>query len=353
MAEALSGIRVLELASVLAGPLASTALAVRGATVTKVERPPGGDVTRTWKSLSEPRAHPASAYYASANANKSVAWQDLGTPEGRQWLDQQLAIHDVVIQNFKAADLAKFELDPAAVALRHPELVHVRLVGFPEAAERLAYDVVVQAETGFMSMNGEPGGLPLRMPVAMMDVLASHQIRAAVLEGLLGKARGLGGCYAEVSLEASGIAALVNQATNWLMNGELPEAMGSLHPNIAPYGDLLQCADGWMVLAVGNDRQFASLCQALGMGECATLPEFCTNGLRLENRDVLMEKLNAHSRSQSRQALDATFTELGVPAGVVRTVDEVFASGTAGNSMLIRDEWGVRPSPVAYTVQRW
>lgn len=350
MAEALEGIKVLELASVLAGPLAGTAFAVRGAKVTKVERPPHGDVTRSWRGRNEPEG--GSAYYASANAGKHVVWQDLGSAAGLTWLESALAEHDVVLQNFKAADLAKFGLEPETIAARHPHLVHVRLVGFPEAPERLAYDVVVQAETGFMSMNGEAGGPPLRMPVALMDVLASHQIRAAVLEGLLGRAQGLGGCYAEVSLEASGISALVNQATNFLIGHQRPTAQGSIHPNIAPYGDLLRCSDGWVVLAVGSDRQFQQLCQVLGHAEWADDERFLTNPDRLQHRVELMELLNSASTHASRTFWDSAFQAAGVPAGVVRGVDEVFAPGTAGEAMLIGDELGHRPSPIAYRISR-
>lgn len=353
MAEALDGLRVLELASVLAGPLAGTALAARGATVTKVERPPHGDVTRSWRTKSEATSRTESAYYASANAGKQIVWQDLATPEGQAWLAGALAEHDVVVQNFKAADLEKFGLQPEQIAARYPHLIHVRLVGFSSAPDRLAYDVVVQAETGFMYMNGEPGAPPLRMPVALMDVLASHQIRAAVLEGLLGRAQGLGGCYAEVSLEESGISALVNQATNWLINGQRPAAAGSLHPNIAPYGDLLKCSDGWMVLAVGSDRQFQELCAVLGHPEWAEETAFASNPDRLVHRTRLMELLNEAAGARTRAELDAAFLAVGVPAGVVRGVDEVFAAGSTGAAMLIEDAAGQRPSPVAYQIKRF
>lgn len=350
MSQVLEGVKVLELASVLAGPLAGTALAVRGATVTKVERPPHGDVTRTWKSSGEPADREASAYYASANAGKRVVWRDLASAEGREWLEASLAEHDVVLHNFKASDLVKFGMEPEGLALRHPHLVNVRLVGFPGAPERLAYDVVVQAETGFMSMNGEPGSKPLRMPVALMDVLASHQIRTAVLEGLLGRSQGHTGAYAEVSLEGSGLSALVNQSTNYLMNGEVPMAQGSIHPNIAPYGDLMECADGWMVLAVGSDRQFAGLCSVLGHAEWANLPDYRTNVDRLRNREALLTALNGVASSRTRAHWDAVFQAHGIPAGVVRRMDEVFAPGSAGEATLIVDEDGVglRPSPVAY-----
>jgi crotonobetainyl-CoA:carnitine CoA-transferase CaiB-like acyl-CoA transferase len=351
MSQVLEGVKVLELASVLAGPLAGTALAARGATVTKVERPPNGDVTRSWKSATEQVEGDTSAYYASANAGKRVVWCDLGSEEGQEWLEAALAEHDVLLHNFKAADLVKFGLEPADLARRHPHLINVRLLGFPGAPERLAYDVVVQAETGFMSMNGEPGSKPLRMPVALMDVLASHQIRTAVLEGLLGRSQGRTGAYAEVSLEASGISALVNQSTNFLMNGEVPHAQGSIHPNIAPYGDLLKCADGWMVLAVGNDRQFQRLCAVLGHANWSDRPEFLSNVDRLRHREALMALLNEAASSQTRAHWDAAFQKNGIPAGVVRRMDEVFAPGSAGAGMLLEDETGRRPSPVAYRLE--
>ncbi len=351
MSQVLEGVKVLELASVLAGPLAGTALAARGATVTKVERPPHGDVTRSWKSAAEPNGRETSAYYASANAGKRVVWCDLGSQEGREWLEAALAEYDVLLHNFKSADLRKFGLEPEDLARRHPHVVHVRLVGFPGAPERLAYDVVVQAETGFMSMNGEPDSPPLRMPVALMDVLASHQIRTAVLEGLLGRSQGRTGAYAEVSLEASGISALVNQSTNYLMNGEVPRAQGSIHPNIAPYGDLLKCADGWMVLAVGNDRQFHALCSVIGHPDWSDRPEFRTNVDRLRHREALVALLNEAAAAHPRAHWDAAFQAHGIPAGVVRRMDEVFAPGSAGAAMLLEDETGRRPSPVAYRME--
>ena len=188
----LESVRVLELASVLAGPLAGTALAERGAHVTKVERPPHGDVTRSWKTKHENAENASSAYYEGANGEKEVVWQDLATAAGQAWLEGALASHDVLIENFKRSDLTKFNLEPEALAARHPHLIRVRLVGFEYAPERLAYDVVVQAEAGFMGMNGFDDRPPVRMPVALMDVLASHQIRMAAMEGLLARGRARG-----------------------------------------------------------------------------------------------------------------------------------------------------------------
>lgn len=329
--DALAGIRVLELASVLAGPLAGTDLSARGASVTKVERPPHGDVTRSWRTATEPPVTDpdgrlASAYWAAANAGKQIAWIDLATPEGKEWLEEALASHDVVVQNFKESDLAKFNLTPSALSTRHPHLVHVRLIGFRGQPDRLAYDVVVQAETGWMHMNGNP---PTRMPVALMDVLASHGIREAVLEGLFTRSRNPDGhgSYHEISLADCGVAALANQATNHLLGGLSPGPAGNEHPNIAPYGDLLPCRDGFVVLAVGSDRQFAGLCNVLKLPDLPNDNRYRHNSNRLAHRSELTTELQAAAGGWLKVDLELALRKAGVPAGVVRTIPEVFSNG--------------------------
>lgn len=345
----LESVRVLELASVLAGPMAATALAERGAKVTKVERPPHGDVTRSWKTQGESPGATLSAYYESANGEKEVVWKDLSTPEGQVWLESALASHDVVIENFKAADLAKFNLEPEDLARRHPHLIRIRLVGFADAPERLAYDVVVQAETGFMGMNGFADRPPVRMPVALMDVLASHQIRMAALEGLLARAAGKTGYFAEVSLEGSGLTALVNQATNLLVAGHTPTRNAGQHPNIAPYGEALHCSDGYVVLAVGNDRQFEGLCRVLGVPELATDDRFKTNQQRVAHRHALLEYLNANAATWTKTALELALRDAGAPAGIVKSMDEVF-EGDGAQWTVENPSGATRARTVAYSV---
>ena len=332
------GLRVLELASVLAGPLAGTFFAEGGAEVTKVEHPSYGDITRNWRAAGESSEDPISAYYAAANTFKKVIKMDLASKEGREWLENELEKSDVLLQNFKLKDLEKFNLTPENIATRFPRLVHIRLVGFENQPERLAYDVVVQAETGFMHMNGSQDRPPSRLPVALMDILASHQIRSAATTCLYSREKGVTGQYVEVSLEQSGIAALANQATNYLMNGSIPSRQGSIHPNIAPYGETLLLEGGEIVLAVGSDSQFKSLCLVLGKSDLSSDPRFITNINRVENRIELLEELQSLAKGNNRDDLLSEFHKSKVPAGAIRALDEVFKENTPGHSLIIEEQ---------------
>ena len=316
----LQGIKVLDLSSVLAGPMTGTFLAECGARVIKVE-PPTGDVTQSWRLPDEP-TNRDSAYYAAANRGKTVVHQNLKTAEGQEWLHSMLAEHDVLIQNMKQADLDAMGLSPQVLSVLFPRLVHVRLVGYEFDSSRLAYDVVVQAESGFMSMNGYANTPPARLPVALMDVLASHQMRAAVLGGLYQREQSGKGCYAEVSLLGSGLTALANQGTNALINQKVPRRMGSTHPNIAPYGDLLKCEDGELVLAVGSEGQFQALCDVLNLSSIPSQRQFNSNSNRLAHRTSLMETLNAASSTWKRDALLDKLVRARVPTGALLTVHE-------------------------------
>ena len=320
MNNVLNGLRVLDVSSVLAGPLTGRFLLESGATVLKVE-PPGGDVTRTWRSKGEP-AQVESAYYVSANQGKMVKRVDLKTEAGVHWLHEELDRTDVLLQNMKWNDLDKMGLHPTELAKKFPRLVHVRLIGSEFDADRLAYDVVVQAETGFMSMNGHPDHPPTKMPVALMDVMASHQMRTAVMAGLYQREQTGRGGYAEVSLLGSGLTALANQGTAWLMNRQIPERQGSQHPNIAPYGDLLTCRDGSLVLAVGSDAQFQALCEVLGVPALASDPRYLDNASRVFNRADLVQALNSASALLPRSELKASLLQAKVPVGSVFNVKE-------------------------------
>ena len=350
------GLKVLELASVLAGPLAGSFLAEGGATVIKVEHPELGDVTRSWRSEGEPKDDPNTAYFAAANTFKKTIKIDLASEHGRRWLEKELSTCDILLQNFKEGDLNKFDLNPEKLAKKFPNLIHVRLVGFAESPERLAYDVVMQAETGFMHMNGSPENRGVKIPVAMIDILASHQMRSAVTTGLYARERGATGWYAQVSLELSGIAALVNQATNYLMNDSIPQRRGSIHPNIAPYGEQLEFDDGNLVLAIGSDAQFISLCEVLGKPELSRDSRYLTNQDRVIHRVQLISDLQQLVTGNQRESLLRQFHESRVPAGAVRTLDDVFAPGSPGSKAVIKEEIEhskrplVKPRTTAYSV---
>lgn len=332
------GLKVLELASVLAGPLAGSFLAEGGATVIKVEHPELGDITRSWRIEGERKDDPNSAYFAAANTFKNVIKKDLSSDEGRQWLENELSNCDILLQNFKASDLKKFDLIPEKLAQKFPNIIHIRLIGFAESPDRLAYDVVVQAETGFMYMNGHPENHGTKIPVAIIDILASHQIRSAVTTGLYARERGATGWFAEVSLELSGIGALVNQATNYLMNGSIPQRRGSIHPNIAPYGEHLELDGGEIVLAIGSDAQFISLCEVLGDSELHKNPKYLTNQDRVSNRLELITELQKLANGKNRESLLQKFHKARVPAGGIRSLDEVFAPGSPGMKAVINEE---------------
>lgn len=350
------GLKVLELASVLAGPLAGSFLAEGGATVLKVEHPELGDVTRSWRSEGEATDDLNSAYFAAANTFKKTIKIDLTSENGRKWLEKELSTCDILLQNFKEGDLIKFDLTPAKLAKKFPNVIHIRLVGFAESPERLAYDVVMQAETGFMHMNGAPESRGVKIPVAMIDILASHQMRSAVTTGLYARERGATGWYAQVSLELSGIAALVNQATNYLMNDSIPQRRGSTHPNIAPYGEQLEFEDGNLVLAIGSDPQFISLCEVLGKPELSKDSRYLTNQDRVIHRVQLISDLQKLVTGNQRESLLRKFHESRVPAGAVRTLDDVFAPGSPGSKAVIVEEIEhskrplVKPRTTAYSV---
>lgn len=329
----LHGLRVVELASVLAGPLAGSFFAELGAEVIKVENPKtGGDVTRQWRAAGESPEGP-SAYYAAANGPKEVQMLDLYSDEGQRQLHGLLSEADLLLQNFRPAGLVKLGLEPQALAERHPHLIHVHLKGFFSEPDRAGYDMVVQAETGFMAMNGEPGRPPVRMPVALMDVLAAHQMRSAALLALWQRERDGLGSYLEVWLDAAGLSALANRATEHLVAGSEPQPLGALHPQIAPYGESFECACGQrVVMAVGNDRQFAALCGLLGHPEWAADARFASNPDRVSNRTALTELLaSALSRLEAKPLLMEALNS-GIPLGKLNLVSEAL-DGPTGRAM--------------------
>lgn len=328
----LDGIKVLDLSTVLAGPSVGTFLAELGAEVIKIESPQG-DVTRTWYGTNEDTSS-TSAYYLSVNANKKVETLDLHVD--REQLEMSIAQSDIVLMNFKSSDELKFDLDPKKMLERYPQLIIGKIKGFEHEESRVAYDVAIQAETGFMSINGEKGAAPLKLPVAFMDVLAAHQLKEGILCALLNKTKTGKGMVVECSLESAGVVSLMNQGSNFLKTGVAPKASGSLHPNIAPYGEQIVFKDQIrIVLAIGSDRQFQSLCHVLQCDTLANDPRFTTNVLRVTHRDLLEAKLIEAAHQLTFSSVRDIFIQKNIPYGEVKSIDQVMKGKTALERMII------------------
>lgn len=325
---------IVETSTVLAGPSVGQFFAELGARVVKVE-PPHGDVTRSWKLPSEDSASPVSAYFSSVNWGKEHRVVDLKDPMARDAFDALVRGADVLITNHMAADAEKLGLTRERLRALNPRLVHGHIKGFSNDPDRPAYDVVLQAETGYISMTGTDERHLAKLPIAVIDVLAAHQLKEGLLLALWQRERSGAGAYVEVSLEEAALAGLINQASNQLMTGAVAKPLGTLHPNIAPYGELFRCADdGLLLLAVGNDAQFHALCAVLLLHGLAGDPRFNANRLRVQHRAELAQLLQEAIAAHPRDALLRMLLDQGVPAGAVRAIDEVLGTPTATSMIL-------------------
>lgn len=321
------GLKVIEFASVLAGPAVGMFFAELGAKVVKIEnKTAGGDVTRGWKLPSEDPASPASAYFCSVNWGKQHLFLDLNQAADRDTAIELAATADVVISNFKPSSAERLGVDEQSLRARNPRLVYAQIHAFADPEdESPAFDAVLQAEAGFMYMTGEPDRPPAKMPVALIDLLAAHQLKEAILLALLQRERTGQGATVSVSLLESALASLANQATNWLMAGQIPQRMGARHPNIAPYGDTFRCADGqYLLLAVGTERQFQQLCRCLSLEHLLQDPGFQTNAARVKHRAALNETLEAVLRLKTLDEWIALLKPAGVPVARIRDMQAVF-----------------------------
>lgn len=316
------GLKVIELASVLAGPAVGMFFAELGADVIKIERPGFGDVTRKWKLPHENPAERTSAYFAAVNWGKKYKELDIVSEHGKAQLHELLIDADILIVNFKPGDENKLGLNPELLLQKFPKLLIGQITGYGPTNPRPAFDLVLQAETGFMSMNGTPESGPLKMPVAFIDLFCAHQLKEALLIGLLERTNtGKGGLYT-VSLYDSAIASLANQASNYLTAAFEPHLQGSLHPNIAPYGETFETKDGHhIVLAVGNDEQFNRLMSAIGLDFNPDLNG--TNATRVKNRSTLFDILNERVKTLHLSEISSLFDAASVPYGVIKSIPEV------------------------------
>ena len=330
----LAGIRVVDCSTVLAGPYATMLLGDLGADVVKVE-PPDGDATRGWGPpwVGDDAATRTAAYALAVNRNKRSIRLDLRADAGREVLRRLLETGDVLVENFRAGGLERLGFDDATLARLNPGLIHLAITGYgPDSPDpaRPGYDFVIQAESGLMSItgpaDGEPGAGPLKVGVAMADVLAGLNGAVAILAALVARERaGTAGQRIDLSLLGSTLAALVNQAQNAFVGGDSPGRLGNAHPNIVPY-ETFETADGTIAVAVGSERQWPRFCRALGLPALADDPRFATNGDRVEHRSELIPTLAARFAERSVGDWLAALDAAEIPAGPINDVAAAFAS---------------------------
>ncbi|SAK54151.1 lipid metabolism-like protein [Caballeronia hypogeia] len=332
---ALTGLRVLDLSRVLAGPWSGQLLADLGADVVKVERPGAGDDTRAWGppwlSDADGQATGESAYFLSANRNKRSVTIDISEPEGQRIVKQLASKADVVLENFKVGGLAQYGLDYASLKAANPRLIYCSITGFGQTgpyAPRAGYDFLIQGMGGLMSLTGRADGTegegPLKVGVALTDVMTGLYATVAVLAALARRERSGEGQHIDLSLLDVQIACLANQAANYLVGGMVPRRMGNAHPSIVPYQDF-PTADGYMIIAVGNDGQFAKLCKSLGRPEWAGDARFATNPQRVQHREELIALLRGVTVGRTTDEWVAVMEAAGVPCGPINSLDKVFA----------------------------
>ena len=327
---ALDGIRILDLSRVLAGPWCTQTLADLGADVIKIERPGSGDDTRSWGPPflvgdDGTESHEA-AYYLGANRNKRSITCDIARPEGQALIRELVARCDVFIENFKVGDMARYGLDYAALSAINPKLVYCSLTGFGQTgpyAPRAGYDYIIQGMGGLMSVTGDPAGQPQKVGVAVSDIFTGVYAATAILAAVHQRATTGTGQHIDMALLDVTVSIMANQAMNYLATGSAPGRIGNAHQNLVPYA-VFDCADGWIILATGNDAQYRRLCAILGVAELAEAPDYATNADRIANRAALTDLLTAKTRQWTKTDLLAACEAAGVPAGPINDLAEVF-----------------------------
>ena len=331
----LAHLTVLDLSRVLAGPWCTQLFADLGATVIKVEKPGAGDDTRAWAPPylrdAQGRDTSESAYYLACNRGKLSVAIDFTRPEGRDLVLGLARGCDVLIENFKVGGLAKYGLDYPSMAARDPRLVYASITGFGQDgpyAERAGYDFIIQGMSGFMSVTGErdglPGGGPQKAGIAITDIVTGMYAAVAILAAIAHRDRTGRGQHVDCALLDSAVAMMAVMNMNYLVSGVAPGRVGNAHPNIVPY-EAFACADGHLILAVGNDAQFAKFCAVAGVPEWAADPRFAKNSDRVRHRDTLVPMVAAVVATRTQHDWLAALEEAGVPCGPINRLDAVFA----------------------------
>lgn len=323
----LQGLKVVELARILAGPWAGQILADLGAHVIKVEAPEGDDTRRWGPPFIERDGDKSAAYFHACNRGKHSVVADFRTKEGQELVRDLVRNADVLIENFKVGGLAKYGLDYDSLRAVNPRLIYCSITGFGQDgpyAHRAGYDYIIQGMGGLMSVTGDPAGQPQKVGVAVTDVFTGTYAATGILAALRQRDRTGRGQQIDMSLLDVTVGIMANQAMNYLATGTAPTRLGNAHPNIVPYA-VFGCADGWLILAPGNDGQFARLCALLGIADVALRPDFRTNADRITHRAALTAILNAETVKQTKSALLAACEAAGVPAGPINDMEEAFA----------------------------
>lgn len=335
----LEGVKVLDLSRVLAGPYATMVLGDLGADVIKVEHPERGDDTRHWGPpfAGEGEAR-ESAYFLAVNRNKRSIGVDLKDPEGLERIKELAAEADVVIENWRRGALEKFSLDYEALRATNPDLIYCSITGFGPGPdeERPGYDFLVQARGGVMGITGQPGGEPTKVGVAISDIVCGLFASNAILAALYRRAATGEGARIEVPLFESTLGWLANRGQEYLISGEDKGLIGNAHPSIVPY-QTFDASDKPIVVAVGNNTQFAGLCKAVGRPELAEDERYATNPDRVANREALVEELQQEFRKRSAQEWAGEIRAAGVPSGPVNTLADVFADDHVQGSGILQD----------------
>lgn len=328
----LSGLRVLDLSRILAGPTCTQLLGDYGADVIKIERPGEGDDTRSWGPpfLGDDAGNLSgeSAYFLSSNRNKRSLAVDIASEAGAAIIHRLVKHCDIVVENFKVGGLAKYNLDYAGLRQSNPKIIYCSISGFGQNgpnAHLPGYDLLVQAFGGIMSLTGAPDGEPMKVGVAVADVMCGMYAATAILAALRHRDATGEGQHIDLALADTQISWLINCGTNYLVSGEPPRRMGNEHPNIVPY-QVFAVSDGHLIVAAGNDTQFARFCGILGRDDLAADPAYKSNQMRLENREVLIPILASEVGKWRRDDLVAAMQDANVPGGAINKVDDVFAT---------------------------
>jgi formyl-CoA transferase len=339
----LAGLRVLDLSRVLAGPWCTQLLADLGADVIKIERPGAGDDTRHWgPPWVEHVGEKVAAYFLSANRGKRSVAIDMAQPEGAALIRKIAATCDIVVENFKVGGLARFGLDAASLRAANPRLIVASITGFGQDgpyADRAGYDYIIQGMSGLMSItgqpDGEPGGAPMRVGVAVVDLFTGLYTCVAILAALHQRQRTGEGAHVDMALFDTSLAILANQASNALVSGKDPPRQGNTHPNIVPY-QAFEAADQPLIIAVGNDRQFARLADLCGHPDWAGDARFATNAGRVANRTTLVPLIAEVIRGKSAGEWFAALDKAGIPAGPINTITQAFADVQAQHRQIVK-----------------